>query len=355
MKIDRHRESIHPNRVKLRRRVAICSAVAASVLLVICIIVGIAARFSPNEQSRIAANKPASPPVSRPVKASITNRPSAQSETQAVNLLHAVLEMVVHGPAFDAKVRETVWTTGRGVVGVGTYEQAGGGSGRYNLQVTMHDGDGKHRLQQISDGRLAWTRAEIAGKVSLRRVDVGRLDEWVNEATSSTKISPRLRVGGWAEMLSTIERDYVLRVVGASLKNDPVWVITGQLREDRRKQIMEVSERDQWPASYPTQVRVAVRAKPDPETLFGAWLPARIEFWSDPIPSTTGSDTVEQSEGRMISLVELYSVRPITPPPEQRFRFENHDDEVNFTNETDRYFELYGVPLTERQRRQLRR
>jgi hypothetical protein len=118
---------------------------------------------------------------------------------------------------------------------------------------------------------------------------------------------------------------------------------------------MEVSERDQWPASYPTQVRVAVRAKPDPETLFGAWLPARIEFWSDPIPSTTGSDTVEQSEGRMISLVELYSVRPITPPEEQRFRFENRDDELNFTNETDRYIELYGVRLTERQRRQLRR
>ncbi len=85
-------------------------------------------------------------------------------------------------PSFHAKVRETVWTNGREVVGVGTYEQAGGGSGRFNLQVTMHDGDGKHRLQQISDGRLAWTRTEIAGKVSLRRVDVGRLDEWVGKS-----------------------------------------------------------------------------------------------------------------------------------------------------------------------------
>ena len=46
-------------------------------------------------------------------------------------------------PLSIAKVRETVWATGREVVGVGTYEQAGGGSGRFNLQITMHDGDGQ--------------------------------------------------------------------------------------------------------------------------------------------------------------------------------------------------------------------
>ena len=93
---------------------------------------------------------------------------------------------------------------GREVVGVGTYEQAGGGSGQYNLQVTMHDGDGKHRLQQISDGKLAWTRTEIAGKVSLRRVDVGRLEEWVRGIADPTGLSPKLKVGAWGEMLDTM-------------------------------------------------------------------------------------------------------------------------------------------------------
>ena len=174
-------------------------------------------------------------------------------------------------------------------MGVGTYEQAGAGSGRYNLQVTMHDGDGKHRLQQISDGRLAWTRTEIAGKVSLRRVDVGRLDEWVGEATSEMPISPRLRVGAWAEMLSTIERDYVLGVVGAKLTGQPVWVITGKLRDDRRKQILAESQRAEWPMLYPTRVRVAIKSKPDPETGFGQMLPSRIEFWSDPVATATDS------------------------------------------------------------------
>ena len=181
MKFDRHSPSSHPTPVKLRRYgVVFCCALAASGLLWIGVIQHTTGRFATSDSAHVAVNKPASPSVSRPVERSITNPIKAQSETQAVQLLRAVLEMVVNGPAFDAKVRETVWTTGRGVVGVGTYEQAGGGTGRFNLQVTMHDGDGKHRLQQISDGRLAWTRTEISGKVSLRRVDVGRLDEWVS-------------------------------------------------------------------------------------------------------------------------------------------------------------------------------
>ncbi len=278
-----------------------------------------------------------------------------ESQPQAVNLLNQVLETIVYGSAFDAKVRETVWTTGRDVVGVGTYEQAGGGSGRFYLQVTMHDGDGKHGLLQISDGRLAWTRTEIAGNVSLRRVDVGRLDEWVRGVTTDMPIAPRFKVGAWAEMLATLERDYVLGIVGAKLNEEPVWVITGRLREDKRKKILSDSQRSDWPQLHPTRVRVAVKAKADPETGFGQLLPVRIEFWSDPVVANSDPESPSNREGRLITLIELYSIRPISPPPAERFRFENRDAEVNFVNETDRYIEMYGVQLTQRQRRQLRR
>ncbi|MGI9473032.1 MAG: hypothetical protein ACR2NZ_15940 [Rubripirellula sp.] len=293
----------------------------------------------------------------RDAKESVANSAENQiSQQNAVLLLQRVLTQLVAGPAFDAKVRETVWTTGREVVGVGTYEQAGGSTGRYNLQLTMHDGDGKHRLQQISDGRLAWTRTDISGRVALRRVDVGRLDEWVRGTTGNMSIAPRLKVGAWAEMLSTIERDYVLAVVGASLKGDPVWVITGELRQSRRKEIMADSGRKEWPMLFPTRIRVAIRSKPEAKTNFGELLPVRIEYWSDPV--TGGSESEEprgNGNGRLITLIELYSIRPISPPPAERFRFENQDAEVNFTNETDRYIEMYGVHLTERERRQLRR
>ncbi len=278
------------------------------------------------------------------------------SEPEAMHLLSQVLHMIVYGPAFDAKVRETVWTNSREVVGVGTYEQTGNGKGQFNLQVTMHDGGGKHHLQQISDGRLAWTRSDIAGKVSLRRVDVGRLDEWIRGAEKSTTISPRLLVGAWAEMLSTIARDYHVQVDGAKLKQDPVWVITGTLKQSRRKEIAAESGREEWPLLHPTRIRVAIRSTPDPDTDFGRLIPTRIEFWSDPVHASDPSSAETSLDARrLITLVELYSIRPISPPPPERFRFENQDAEVNFVNETDRYIQLYGVRLTERQRRQLRR
>ena len=308
------------------------------------------------EQSSPAHSTGDSTPVSRsaddPQKISVTE----QSDPRAVGLLHQVLATLVHGPSFHAKVRETVWTNGREVVGVGTYEQAGGGSGRYNLQVTMHDGDGKHRLQQISDGRLAWTRSEIAGKVSLRRVDVGRLDEWVGKSKEALAISPSLTVGAWAELLSTIERDHVLAVVGAKLENEPVWVLTGRLRSNRRAEILAQSGRTDWPLLYPTRVHVAIRSRPDPASNFGELLPIRIEFWSDPLASAESEEAAaSETGGRLITLIELYSIQPITPPPAERFRFENRDSEVNFINETDRYIQLHGVHLTERELRQLRR
>ena len=169
-------------------------------------------------------------------------------------------------------------------------------------------------------------------------------------------IAPRLKVGAWAEMLSTIERDYVLDVVGASLKEDPVWVITGKLRRSRRNAILAESGRKEWPMLFPTRVRVAVRSQPDPTTDFGALLPVRIEYWSDPVHADEAEDMPTSNEnGRLITLIELYSLRPISPPSAERFRFENQDAEVNFTNETDRYIEMYGVHLTERERLQLRR
>ena len=85
------------------------------------------------------------------------NTPTPQSQPKAVALLNQVVQRITLGPAFGAKVRQRVWTAGREVIGVGIYEQAGGGTGRFNLHISMHDGDGKHSLQQISDGRSSRT------------------------------------------------------------------------------------------------------------------------------------------------------------------------------------------------------
>ena len=270
----------------------------------------------------------------------------AKSRVAAANLLQLVLRQLVSGAPFDAKVREIVWTTGREVIGVGTYEQSGENTGRFNLQLTMHDGKGKHRLQQISDGRLVWTRSEISEAVKLTRVDLGKLLGWAPGSTSEQPIPPRLQVGAWAEMLATLRRDYDLSVTAAKLKEKPVFVITGQLREQKRKAVLKEAKRSDWPMLYPTQMRVAVNAEPDSDTNFGVYLPVRIEFWSDPITNDGDQVTgIRESKRRLITLVELYSIRPITTPSPERFRFENVN--VDFTNETERYIQLHDTQLTQ--------
>ena len=286
---------------------------------------------------------------------------SDTTNPQAITLLRKVLEQLVHGPAFHCKVRETVWTNEREVVGVGTYEQAGQGTGRYHLQVTMHDGKGRHRLQQISDGRLAWTRTEIASDITLRRVDVGRLDEWLGRSTSNSLIAPRYTVGAWVELLTSIHRDYNLDLVGATLDSEPVWVIKGDISSRRRAEIMKRGDGTTWPMLCPTRVHVAVGSKPNESANAGQLLPLRFEFWSDPgsddFRAITGTDNPSTAEtgSRLITLIELYSIQAIISPPVERFRFENREAEVNFINETDRYIQMHGIQLTERERLQLRR
>ena len=286
---------------------------------------------------------------------------SSGDNPQAIVLLKRVLQQLVHGPAFHCKVRETVWTNDREVIGVGTYEQAGQGTGRYHLQVTMHDGSGRHRLQQISDGRLAWTRTEIASGITLRRVDVSRLDEWVGKSNASDLIAPRYTVGAWVELLSTIKRDYELDLVGATLEQETVWVIKGELRSRRRVDIMSRGDRTSWPMLFPTRVHIAIASRPSESTDVGTLLPLRFEFWSDPTSPTLGGlssqESLENPDSgrRLITLIELYSFQPIIAPPVERFRFENQEAEVNFINETDRYIQMHGIQLTEREKLQLRR
>ena len=287
------------------------------------------------------------------------NRPT--HNPQALVLLKRVLQQLVHGPAFHCKVRETVWTNDREVIGVGTYEQAGQGTGRYHLQVTMHDGSGRHRLKQISDGRLAWTRTEIASGITLKRVDVGRLEEWVGKAGENRLIAPRYTVGAWVELLTSLYRDYTLDLVGAKLEGKPVWVIKGEINSRRRAEIMGQSDRTSWPMLFPTRIHVAIGSSSGKTAQEGTLLPLRFEFWSDPLSTFNKTDgeslelQPEETGGRLITLIELYAIQPIIAPPVERFRFENQEAEVNFINETDRYIQMHGIQLTDREKLRLRR
>ena len=335
MKIDRHFSKTRFTLVKLPNRV---TKIAFGLLFVA--LASLFSQLTLGEQNRSDhdASEDQSPTNHQPKTDAISAKADA--------ILRRSLRQLANGPAFDAKVRETVWATGREVIGVGTYQQAGEGSGRYNLQITMYDGSGKHRLQQVSDGRLAWTRSEISGNVSLRRVDVGRLDDWVKQTNRGDQIEPRLKIGGWTEMLDRIDRDYQLRVDPGKLNNLPAWIVTGVITKDARNRILADSGRSHWPKLCPSKVVVAIGAADLPDSEIGMWLPWRFEFWSDPdveLDSESGST----SPRHLLTLIELFSIMPLdSKPPIERFRFNNQNPDVNFINDTDRYIKRYGVELT---------
>lgn len=292
-----------------------------------------------------------------------------QQHAAAAEQLRACMRRIVHGPAYDASMRQTVWSTDREVIGAGSIVIGGQSSGRYRMEMTMHDGLAKHTMIQISDGRLAWTRTQIGDSISLRRVDVSRLDTWVrdNNARLANAVlasgpgdptgdgfTPGQCVGGLMEMMTNLTDHHQLSIASAQLAGSPVAVITAKLDADGRERLRQRSGATKLSALQPTQTRVVIAGQDDIKTGFGRGLPTRFEFWSDPI-EVNDQDQPGEKQRRMISLLELHSLRQIETPDSTEFRYEHRDSQIEFVNETDRYLQRYGVRLTEAQRAQLRR
>jgi len=302
------------------------------------------------------------PGASSPAETESATMPSTTAA--AARLIDQVLLRMAGGQPYDAKVRQRVWAAGREVVGVGTYVQAGGGTSAYSLQMTMHDGNGKHTMQQVSDGRLAYTRTEVADRVSLTRVDVGWLDEGLRAMRREFAVPPSIKVGGLGEMLDSIRRDYELKLGVSQTQGRPLHVIIGRLKPSRRDALLTDSVARPLASLLPTRVNVFIAATDDPQTGFGKGLPVRIEHRGDRVtppettPAAPGGETRPRrsaaNQGQLISLIEFYSVRPISPPPIQRFRFENQDASVTFVNETSRYERRFDIRVTAKQRAKYR-
>lgn len=276
------------------------------------------------------ASQNAEPQSAEPQPAAVDPAAADRASRQAATAMaERMIEYLTFGPPLEAKLRQRVWAAGREVVEVGRYQQAGRGTGRLRMELQVPIADGTSRWQQTCDGRLAWTREEMAGEVRVRRVDLGRLDE-VAVSARSQRVPPRFRVGGLAEIIDRIAADFVLRLYEGHIEGAPMIVLQGPFREDVAASLMHRLQRETWPELVPRQVRIAVAADS-----LDAPLPSRIEFWTEP-------------EGRRISLLEIYDVAETEPPGVEQFRFEPGGDD--FANETELYLErfssgLAGTPL----------
>ena len=285
----------------------------------------------------------AAPPV--PVQPAVAN-PAATAR------IDRTIARLVHGGAIDAKLRMRVWVQNREVIGVGRYEQAGRGTGRFAMQMSIHDGGDRHTLQQISDGRLLWKRQRIGDAESLERTNVGRLDQWRSEAIGGReeRLPPSTRIGGLVEILEDLAATYSLDLQSGRLDDQPVWILAGE-RRDALPADPEAGE--EVATLVPTRVVLVI----DRDEADAAGLPRRIEYWSDPIgqAETLADGTEVKPTRRLISLLELHAVRSIRTPPPQRFEFNPGGTSPHFADVTDRYLGRFGIRLSERQARTLRR
>jgi hypothetical protein len=267
-----------------------------------------------------------------PAAASVANEGSAVSpqgsERVATALVERILEYLTWGPPLEAKLRLRAWAAGREVVEVGRYEQAGQGTGWIQMVLQVPIADGKAHWQQTSDGRLAWTREELAGEVKVRRVDLGRLEELLPKVASvnGSRVPPKLRVGGLAEIIDRIQADYDLSLSEGSIEGVKMVVLKGLMRDTMFNELKEVGG-GSVSELVPIQVRIAI-----PAESLSQPLPARIEFWSG-------------VSGRLISLLEIYDSTTIESPPIERFRFEAGGND--FTNETELYLRRFNPALAE--------
>lgn len=287
-------------------------------------------------------------------------RPDA-SEPSPAQWLEEVIARVVAGPPADAKLRQTVRAGGHEFVGVGSFISRGENTGRYRMQLSIHDGQGKHTLAQISDGRLAWTRTEIGDDVIVRRVDVSRLEQTasrqlsgftpsrgvpetsagLNNAIHPARVTPGRRVGGIAELLDEVIRHYELRLRAGRLNDTKVFVASGELKLETRDRWIQAAG-GTMPSLQPTSVNVIVAGRDDPETGFGRGWPVRIEYFGDPIdvapvdiePSAGGSTSPKRP---LISVIELHSIRQRSQISDGAFRYQSQQGDVDFVDDTDRY------------------
>lgn len=295
-------------------------------------------------------------------------------QNQAALLVERTIERLALGDAFDAKLRQRIWVGGREVAGIGHYEQSGGGTGRFSLEMTVHDGDARQSIRQISDGKLLWIRTQLGEVITLRRVDLGRIDEVYRELVRANSSSPAvigvashaqrplqpnnaltppwMRVGGLVELVDQIARDYDLRVGKGTIDKKPVWIVRGIMSERAWQRVTAAGSEV---SLCPFEVQLAIAAAGDAAG-FGAGLPVQIEFYSKPAgslteppaspaassdqasaaPRTTSNDA---PRGRLISLLEIYAFRKIQPSPEERFRYKGDESDVTFSNDTRVYLD----------------
>ena len=142
---------------------------------------------------------------------SATARRLTQAE-EAQTLMRLAVLRGVWGPPVHCLVGQEITLLNRTVRGSGLYARGGSGLGEMKMSLEIVAGDHLNILNQVSDRYMLHTSQTIDGKRECRRVDLGRVREYLGRFTEADRDDPlvalHLAIGGQNEKLRALCQQY---------------------------------------------------------------------------------------------------------------------------------------------------
>lgn len=251
---------------------------------------------------------------------------------QAAALMRQVVATAEARQSIVAKVRQQTDLYGHKLVGSGLYMQQGRGvDRRFRFELKMPIGDRLGTFEQICDGNNLWFRQDLAGKLTLNRLELARVREAARDGAGQGISlfglgSQGLTIGGLPKLLRNLERSFQFTsITQYRLDTVEVWIVQGDWREERLFELFpEQRERVAKGKNFSTG-KVAEHF-PDRVRLFigrADLFPYRIEYWQRKT-STTKDGPVETAHFPL--LMELFEVQLDVPVDPSRFLYKPGDD-----------------------------
>ncbi len=270
--------------------------------------------------------------------------PTPGSELDPAAVLRRAIWQAVWGEPISCRVRQRIEMFDKELVGVGSYDQAGQGSGKLKWQMRLAAADAVTNYLQISDGRLFWTSHQVEEEIKLNRVDLGKIRERIGPVRQSDLSNPllaiELAIGGQAEMLRNLYHRYQWEsAVPTKLDQQPIWLLTGQIRQTApipagRAPIDQTMVNASQTGLLPQRVRLSLgRTEQFP------FFPYRIEYFRQKADS-------QDVEWETITVVEFFEVSKPTVMEPELFQYEVRDSVEVIGDDTMNYLPASSLHLT---------
>ena len=138
-------------------------------------------------------------------------KPQTQAEEAHALIKQAVISGV-WGPPVHCMIAQEITLLDRVLRGSGLYARGRSGLGEMKMSLKIVAGDHLNVLEQVSDGRMFHISQTIDGQQKCRRVDLGRVREYLGRFTQQDRNDPlvalHLAIGGQNEKLRALCQQY---------------------------------------------------------------------------------------------------------------------------------------------------